>query len=277
VVLLKNLLATIEQRCPALRHVTLLQGAKAYGSHLGPFRTPARETDPRHMPPNFYYDQEDLLVRAQEHASWTWTILRPTTVYGFSVGSSMNLSLVIGVYAAISRALGLPLRFPGTKAAYEVIRQGVDADLLAEVILWSGDSDKAANQTFNVTNGDLFRWSAMWPFIADVCGMPVADPQRIPLAEFMAQKEELWAAIARRNGLRSDSYGELVSWPFGTANFDREYDHILDTTKLRSAGFSGFRDSFEMMRAQLVWLWERRVIPTPTGNATTSASPAVLL
>jgi hypothetical protein len=31
------------------------------------------------------------------------------------VGNPMNLSMVISVYASISRELGLPLRFPGTQ------------------------------------------------------------------------------------------------------------------------------------------------------------------
>ena len=40
-----------------------MQGSKWYGNHLGPYLTPARETDPRHMPPNFYYDQQDFLIK----------------------------------------------------------------------------------------------------------------------------------------------------------------------------------------------------------------------
>jgi hypothetical protein len=40
-----------------------VHGAKWYGMHIGPYRTPAREGDPRHMPPNFYYDQQDLVSR----------------------------------------------------------------------------------------------------------------------------------------------------------------------------------------------------------------------
>ena len=32
-----------------------------YGVHLGPRPLGAREDDTRHLPPNFYYDQEDLL------------------------------------------------------------------------------------------------------------------------------------------------------------------------------------------------------------------------
>jgi len=57
VALVKNLLDVVEASSPSLRHVTLYQGSKAYGADLGPFKTPAREEDPRLMPPNFYYDQ----------------------------------------------------------------------------------------------------------------------------------------------------------------------------------------------------------------------------
>ncbi|MBA8837490.1 NAD-dependent epimerase/dehydratase family protein [Ochrobactrum sp. RH2CCR150] len=59
--MLCNIVKTVEQTSPSLQHVTLMQGGKAYGCHLGPFPTPAREDDPRHISPNFYYDQEDFL------------------------------------------------------------------------------------------------------------------------------------------------------------------------------------------------------------------------
>jgi hypothetical protein len=92
-----------------LRHVTLYPGGKAYGCHLGPFKTPAREDDPRYLGVNFYYDQEDLLRTRQQRANWSWTVFRPEEVCGFAVGNPMNLSMVIAVYASISRELGLPL------------------------------------------------------------------------------------------------------------------------------------------------------------------------
>jgi hypothetical protein len=38
----------------------------------GPDKTPAQETDPRHMPPNFSSDQEDFLSRRQQGKSWAW-------------------------------------------------------------------------------------------------------------------------------------------------------------------------------------------------------------
>src|SRR4051812_41123434 len=53
-----------------LNRVVLMQGQKYYGSPLGPFKTPSREDAPRHIPPNFYYDQQDLLVEAQKGEEW---------------------------------------------------------------------------------------------------------------------------------------------------------------------------------------------------------------
>jgi nucleoside-diphosphate-sugar epimerase len=123
VVLLQNLLDAVERSSPHLRHVTLYQGGKAYGCHLGPFKTPAREDDPRYLGINFYYEQEDLLRTRQQRANWSWTIFRPEAVCGFAVGNPMNLSMVIAVYASISRELGLPLRFPGTPDAYTALYQ----------------------------------------------------------------------------------------------------------------------------------------------------------
>ena len=49
VALLRNLFDVVEENVPGLRHVTLHQGGKAYGADLGPFKTPAREDDPRLM------------------------------------------------------------------------------------------------------------------------------------------------------------------------------------------------------------------------------------
>lgn len=46
VAILKNLLDVVEQTSPTLKHISFYQGGKAYGSDLGPFKTPAREDDP---------------------------------------------------------------------------------------------------------------------------------------------------------------------------------------------------------------------------------------
>ena len=77
VAMLRNLLDAAQVTSPALKHLHILEGTKWYGMHIGNFKTPAREDDPRHLPPNFYYDQQDFLVERQRGKSWTWSASRP--------------------------------------------------------------------------------------------------------------------------------------------------------------------------------------------------------
>ena len=44
--MLVNVVDAIEPVAPRLTHISLMQGYKVYGAHLGPFKTPARESDP---------------------------------------------------------------------------------------------------------------------------------------------------------------------------------------------------------------------------------------
>ena len=69
--------------------------------------------------------------------------------------SAMNMIAAIGAYAAISRQLGLPLVYPGSGTR---VTEATDARLLARAIAWSGRTPAAANQIFNVANGDVFIW-----------------------------------------------------------------------------------------------------------------------
>jgi nucleoside-diphosphate-sugar epimerase len=46
--MLRNLFEPLYKVAKNLKHVTVLQGTKAYGAHLGPIATPARERAPRH-------------------------------------------------------------------------------------------------------------------------------------------------------------------------------------------------------------------------------------
>ena len=61
--MLKNALVPL-LAARSVRHVTLLQGTKAYGVHHGPYKMPAKEGDPRFIASNFYYEQEDFLRAA---------------------------------------------------------------------------------------------------------------------------------------------------------------------------------------------------------------------
>ena len=110
----ENLLDSVCRAAPALRRILLMQGQKYYGTHLGPYRTPSREDDARHMPPNFYFKQQDLLVARSAEATWDYSCLRPHIICGLGMRSPMNPLMIIGAYTSLSKALRLPLRFPGS-------------------------------------------------------------------------------------------------------------------------------------------------------------------
>ena len=124
-----------------LEHVSLLQGAKAYGLHVGRATVPAKERAPRDEHDNFYFLQEDRLRTLAAGAAWSWTILRPQVVYGRSFGSPMNLIPVLGVYGALGPRRGRPLSFPGGPPH---IQEAVDARLLAARSRLGGDRARGA-------------------------------------------------------------------------------------------------------------------------------------
>src|SRR5262249_50183906 len=130
--MLKNLLDAVESSSPGLEHVNLMEGTKWYGSHLGAFKTPAKEDDLRSPAPNFYYDQQDFLVARAKGKRWHWSAVRPHAICGFALGNPMNLAMTIAVYASIMKELGEPLRHPGSEKNYHALYQTTDAALLAK-------------------------------------------------------------------------------------------------------------------------------------------------
>ncbi len=259
--MIRNLVTTIEKASPCLRHVTLMQGGKAYGCHLGPFPSPGKESDSRHMPPNFYYDQEDFLRESSRGKNWTWTALRPEAVMGMAVGNPMNLLMVIAVYALISKSLGLPLVFPGTETSYQALYQLTDARILARATEWAGDTPSAAGEVFNITNGDYFRWSRMWPHLADFFGMKTGAPLPIDLRRTMKDKGPFWDRLVERHGLKHYRFEDIAQWGFGDAIFKTPYDNVTSTIKARCHGFHDCIDSEDMFTELLTKLQDDQIIP----------------
>lgn len=259
--MLTNAVAAIEAASPGLEHVSLMQGYKVYGAHLGPFKTPARESDAGHMPPEFNLDQQAWLTERQLGKNWTWSAIRPSVVCGFAIGNPMNLAMVIAVYAAISKELGLPLRFPGSPGAYDSLIEMTDADLLAKATVWAATDPRCANEAFNINNGDLFRWSEMWPEIARAFELEAAPPLPMSLDAVMADKEPLWDRMVASHGLARNSYADVSSWRFGDFVFRWDYDVIADGSKARRYGFHEFVDSKAMFLKIFEDFRERKVIP----------------
>ena len=141
--MLVNSVTAIAKASRDLHRVVLVTGTKYYGVHLGPLKTPMRETDPRHMPPDFYFDQIDWLTAFQRGKKWSFTELRPQTLCGFAPGAAMSIMPAIAVYAAISKELGQPLRFPGRPGAYGTIYQVTESSHFANAALWAATEPRA--------------------------------------------------------------------------------------------------------------------------------------
>lgn len=259
--MLVNVVTAIEDSSPNLEHVSLMQGYKVYGAHLGPFKTPARESDPPHMPPEFNVDQQHFLETRQVGKRWTWSAIRPSVVCGVALGNPMNLATAIAVYATMCKKLDVPMRFPGKPGAFGSLLEMTDASLLAEATVWAATTPDCANQAFNITNGDLFRWNDMWPRIADLFGLDTATPLPMSLADVMADKESLWNSIVAEHDLKPTPYRDVSSWGFGDFVFSWDYDVISDGSKARRMGFHRFVDTEAMFAGIVADLRGQRIIP----------------
>jgi len=259
--MLVNSISAISSAAARLQRVVLITGTKYYGVHLGPLKTPMRETDPRHAPPNYYFDQIDWLTAYQKSKRWDWVELRPQTLCGFAPGSPMSIIPAIAVYAAISKELGWPLRFPGKAGAYDTMYQVTESTHFAEAALWAATDPRCANKAFNITNGDYFRWRDVWPKIATVFDMPVGDPEPTSLSRHMADKAPLWEDLTRKYKLKPIPFADLAAWPFADYVFGADWDIMSDVTKSRLHGFHKAVDSKDMFVRLLRRFRNERIVP----------------
>ena len=259
----RNLLGPLVASAPDLEHISLLHGTKAYGLHHPDLGTrgihmPLRERDPLRPHRNFYFEQEQYLRDLQSAgAGFALTTFRPTFIYGTAAGANMNPLLPIVAYGVLSREIGEPLHFPG--AFGDLIREAVDASLLADVLVWAAEAPDVDGEAFNVTNGDVFTWDGVWPVIAGWLGMEVGEQRPTLLADWVPRHAEQWAAMVDRQGAgtppdivdhiggNSLVYADLVlGSALHLAGAPRPDPIVNSTIKLRQAGFAGCLDTADM-------------------------------
>ncbi len=252
-----------EARAGSLERVVLVTGGKYYGLQWGAIKTPARETDARHLGPNFYYDQQDHLVQRAAGAGWSWSHLIPPYVTGFSERAPMNLVMAIAVLATLSREQGTPLRFPGPAAAWNALHHLADASQIASAAAWAATSANAANEIFNIANGDPGRWCNSWSVVARHFDLPVGDPLPVPLVQMAEQLAGTWRSIAVRHRLRQPELGALVNWQWADYMFKTAFanDVLFELGKIRRAGFDGCVDSEVALLGRFDELRGLRLIP----------------
>jgi nucleoside-diphosphate-sugar epimerase len=266
--MVRNLLEALSP-VESVRHVALVTGLKHY---LGPFEaygkgklpaTPFREEQPRLEIENFYYAQEDELFAAAARHHFSWAIHRPHTIIGYALGNAMNMGVTLAVYATICREAGRPFIFPGSSAQWNSLTDMTDARLLARHLEWAATTPAARDHAFNVVNGDVFRWSWMWPRLATWFGIePAPFPvQASPLEQQLAGTEGIWRDIAKSHNLIEPNLNNLASAWHTDADLGRPIEVVTDMSKSRKFGFLDYQATDESFFDLFTRLRHDRIIP----------------
>jgi nucleoside-diphosphate-sugar epimerase len=266
--MVRNLLDALRP-AGSVRHVALVTGLKHY---LGPFeaygkgvlpQTPFREEQGRLDIDNFYYAQEDALFAAAARDGFGWSVHRPHTVIGKAVGNAMNMGTTLAVHATICRETGRPFRFPGVAAQWTSLTDMTDAHLLARHMLWAATTPAAADQAFNVVNGDIFRWSWMWGRIAGWFGIEAVPFDGVvrPLEQQMAGDAAHWRDIATRHRLVEQDVHRLISPWHTDADLGRPIEVVTDMSKSRRLGFTAHQPTDDAFFGLFERLRHDRLMP----------------
>ena len=267
----RNVLQAVIPHTPNLKHICLQTGTKHY---LGPFETfgkiehhilPFTEDMPRLNVSSFYYTQEDILFdEVKNKDGLTWSVHRPTTIFGFSPYSLMNIIGMFCVYAAICKHEGLTLKFPGNKDAWEYYYvTSSDADLIAEQQIWAVVDPNARNEAFNCNNGDVFKWKDLWKVLAEQYGIEnygFMEGERVTLVDLMKDKSLVWDEIVRENQLQPTKLEEVGVWWFADMML-KGGDLVDSMNKSKEHGFLGFRNSKDSMITWINKMKTYKIVP----------------
>lgn len=262
--MLRNLLGPLSERA-TLAHVSLLQGTKAYGAPYKEMRVPARESQPRVDHPTFYWLQEDYLKGLAAQRGFGYTIFRPQLIVGPNHGVVMNLPPVIGIYAAIRKELGLPFSFPGGP---QWVWEAADVRLVGAALLWAAGEPRARNETYNLTNGEVFSFRDMWPTLAATLGVETGADESISLADYLPRHEAVWQRVVEKHDLRRIPLAALLGESHHYADLSFLYGVtetapaiFSSTVKVRQHGFTLAMNTEETFCHWLRDLMQRRILP----------------
>lgn len=138
-------------------------------------------------------------------------------------------------------------------------RQAITERMLARQLVWAADTDAARNEAFNIANGDVFRWSWLWPKLASWFGVePAGFSGTIqPLEAAMAKDHAQWREIALRHDLIEPDLDRLASAWHTDLDLGRPLEVMTDMANSRRLGFcayqatdASFFDLFERLRAE---------------------------
>jgi hypothetical protein len=147
--------------------------------------------------------------------------------------------------------------------------------LLAQQAEWAALSDAARDEAFNAVNGEVTRWSELWPALARALDMPWTGPeearlgsaapgQRIAACLGGADPARLWPVLLRACGHESGAVPLSSVFPvrFVEAVLSRSFDVVTSMSKARAAGFAGYADTAQTYERLFRTLEASGVVPS---------------
>ncbi|PWA73093.1 NAD(P)-binding domain-containing protein [Artemisia annua] len=271
--MLSNVLDTLTSGSPnsKLKHVTLQTGTQQYmgpihdlalSVQLVPHEAPFREDYPRLNFPNFYHALEDIVASYPKY--FTYSIHRASIIIGASSRSYYNSLLSLSIYALICKYENYPFRYPGNKFSWEHFWDMSDARLLAEQQIWASVTNKAKNQAFNCTNGDVFTWKMLWRVLCDVFDVefvPFDENEKFHFVNFMKDKGQVWDKIVEENGLYKTKMEEVTCFPAVDVVLKLEIQHVCSMNKSREFGFHGYANTLASIEPWVERLRQMKILP----------------
>ncbi|KAI0592716.1 hypothetical protein F4775DRAFT_599689 [Biscogniauxia sp. FL1348] len=243
-----------------LQRVCLQTGGKHYGVHLGPVMSPALEDLPRYddKGTNFYYPQEDFMFSLERKRPWSYNIIRPNAIVGFTPGKNgMSQALTIALYMLICKELGETPKFPGNKLFYYTADDNSYAPSIADLSVWAVTQEHTANEAFNHANGDIFVWRYFFPKVGKYFGIDIplqtefaeegtteTQANDIPMANWVDGKREVWHRICDKYGGTKEAF-DWGTWGFLDWNIGKAWSTLSSITKARKFGWDRYDDTFE--------------------------------
>lgn len=153
------------------------------------------------------------------------------------------------------------MQFPGPDVAFRATLVNVtSAKVVGEAALWA--AREVADGPFNITTGDVCRWSHVWPKLASWLDLEVGEPQPISLAQRLQALRPVWRRLAGAHGLAESNVDRIAFGAFGDFIFHVQTDAIFDVTKAHRAGFAAMNErADEVLLAHLEDMRARRWIP----------------
>jgi len=298
--LLRNFLGALDIAHITPQRLLLQTGAKNYGVHIGPARTPMVESDPRvTLEPNFYYPQEDLLFQyCKDHPGTKWNVICPAWIIGAVNNAAMNALHPLAVYAAVQAHKGEELKFPGDYAAWLNVGEHSTAMLTGYLSEWAVLEEKCANQKFNTSDTCPLPNNRLWPELARWYGCPsyglpeldeskltTIDPgaKPVPLGfgppfrmrcSFTLSKwaedpknQQAWKEIMQKHQLTHNPFEDIEGhFTFGDAvAWGPAFQ--LSMNKARSFGWSGHVDTLESLHIAYEELHRIGMLPPLVADA----------